>query len=128
MRTASTDYPDPVPDAPCGIYNDPDDERICVCARDPNQCGKRVPAANLAHPQGKLICCLYITAIVVAIVLSIVFSTFCDTFLRGFGMPASTVALLGAPIDTPHHTRATTHARMHTCVVHAHVCSACARV
>ena len=72
MRTASTDYPDPVPDAPCGIYNDPDDERICVCARDPNQCGKRVPAANLAHPQGKLICCLYITAIVVAIVLSIV--------------------------------------------------------
>ena len=42
------------------------------------------------------------------LLLAIVYTTFCDTFLRGFGMPASTVALLGAPRRTaraPHAHR-----------------------
>ena len=71
VLTASTE-PD-VPDAPCGIYCNPDDERVCVCARDPFQCGKRVPAANLATCRGKLICCIYVAVIVAAAVLGIFF-------------------------------------------------------
>ena len=46
------------------------------------------------------------------LLLAIVYTTFCDTFLRGFGMPASTVALLGAPIDA--HCMRTAYA------LHAH--------
>ena len=71
VLTASTE-PD-VPDAPCGIYCNPDDERVCVCARDPFQCGKRVPAANLATCRGKLICFIYVSVIVAAAVLGILF-------------------------------------------------------
>ena len=36
----------------------------CVCARDPAQCGKRTPAANLATCAGKLICLVLVGAIV----------------------------------------------------------------
>jgi len=36
------------------------------------------------------------------LLLAIVYTTFCDTFLRGFGMPASTVALLGALLAAGH--------------------------
>ena len=46
------------------------------------------------------------------LLLAIVYTTFCDTFLRGFGMPASTVALLGAPLDE--------HCMRTACALHAH--------
>jgi len=36
------------------------------------------------------------------LLLAIVYTTFCDTFLRGFGLPASTVALLGATLSAAH--------------------------
>ena len=51
-------------EAPCGVYYNAEDERVCVCARDPAQCGKRTPAANLATCAGKLICLVLVGAIV----------------------------------------------------------------
>ena len=58
------------------------------------------------------------------------YTTFCDTFLRGFGMPASTVALLGAPIDV-HCIRTASALHVHcirtACALHVHcMCTVCA--
>ena len=36
------------------------------------------------------------------LLLAIVYTTFCDTFLRGFGLPSTTVALLGACLAAGH--------------------------
>lgn len=55
---------DPVPEVVCGLYHNDADDRLCVCGKDTAQCGKRVCAANLAKPAGKLICLFYVAAIV----------------------------------------------------------------
>ena len=65
--TSSAPVDDPV--ATCGIYNNPDDTRVVVCARDPSACNKRVCAANLATPAGKFLCLVYIALIVGIIVV-----------------------------------------------------------
>ncbi len=55
---------DEVPVAYCGVYHNPGDQRICVCAKDPAQCGKRVCAANLALPAGKAVCFIYVALLI----------------------------------------------------------------
>jgi hypothetical protein len=55
---------DPVPEVVCGVYHNAADDRLCVCGRDTAQCGKRVCAANLAKPAGKLICFIHLAVIV----------------------------------------------------------------
>ena len=61
-RMSGQDVHDPV--AYCGVYHNPEDGRVCVCARDPAQCGKKVCAPNLATAPGKVICALYVVTLI----------------------------------------------------------------
>ena len=57
--------------APCGCYYNVEDPSICVCARDPMQCNKSVPAPNLATIGGKCICLLLVSVVAAVVVLQI---------------------------------------------------------
>lgn len=59
-------------EAPCGCYHNPEDPSICVCARDPYQCNKKVCAPNLATTGGKLICLMIVAIIGAVMVLQLV--------------------------------------------------------
>lgn len=68
--------PNATPIATCGVYHNRDDPRICVCAKDQAQCGKKVCAPNLATTAGAMICFCYVALLIVLPIIFIVIHPF----------------------------------------------------